>query len=213
MDQSDSQEQTIVKANPWEHWLTIWTKPRETMRKIINGPDNRTELISLLLIGELINTLDRASKNNLGDTLGFSSLILTCIAIAFIAAPIYYFVMSWLLFRIGKFFGGQGSLREIRLAFIYSYIPTVCSSIIWIFMLLGFGHENFTELTPRMDDHVGTIIALGLLQLVISIWGIIINLSCLAEAHRFSALKALMTYIFPVLLLLLLMLVAFTPFF
>jgi hypothetical protein len=53
-------------AEPDNPWLSIWTKPRATVRYLVkNDPDRHVPLLAVL--GGIANALGRASQRSLGD--------------------------------------------------------------------------------------------------------------------------------------------------
>ncbi|RUT44463.1 YIP1 family protein [Paenibacillus anaericanus] len=191
----------------WNIWLKIWIRPRETMRRILNEPNNVDQVIVLLLVGGFIYGLNQSVLKNSGDSTSLWSLLLSLTFATIIGAIIYYFVIGGLFYWVGKLLGGTGSYRDVRLSLAYAYIPSVITLVTWIPSLILFGKENFTSETPRMDSSIGLLIIFlifGIIEFIIGIWSVFIFLKCLGEAHRFSAWKALLTFILPFILLVIL---------
>ncbi|OAB36950.1 hypothetical protein PMSD_10080 [Paenibacillus macquariensis subsp. defensor] len=184
-------------------WLKIWIRPRETMRHIINKPTNTGVVILLMLLGGFIFAMNKAASDSMADSMPLDTLFITIICATIIGAVIYYFLIGGLFYWVGSLLGGTGSYSDVRLSLAYAYIPTIITLLIWIPSLILFGTENFTSDTPRMDSSDGSLITyliFEVIEFIIGIWGIFIYLKCLGEAHRFSAWKALLTVILPLII-------------
>ncbi len=92
-------------------WLSIWTKPRDTMKEIfISKPKN---VFLLILLGSFVQTLDRASSKNVADSISSPvSLISMVIFGTFVAFLIYYFLLPALFNWVAKKLGGQGTFEK-----------------------------------------------------------------------------------------------------
>lgn len=179
-------------------WFSIWTKPRDTMKEIfISKPKN---VFLLILLGSLVQTLDRASSKNVADSISSPFSIISIVIFGtFVVFLTYYFLLPALFNWVAKKLGGQGTFEKTRYSVAYSYIPYVYSLIlVWLPSFFLFGIENFTSETPKMDSSITLtilFIIFAIIDVVIGIWTIIISLKCLGEAHQFSAWKALLTII------------------
>ncbi|MDP5277077.1 Yip1 family protein [Chengkuizengella axinellae] len=179
-----------VKLNPW---FSIWIKPRATMRSVLNNKPGKVFL--LIYLGMLVNSLDQASTRDMGDTYSMSTVLFASIVFPLFTGIIYYYLAPTIFRWAGSILNGHGTTEEVRYALAYSFIPYVYSLIIvWLPSLLLFGKENFTYLTPNIDNSpilFALLLLLLLIDLVIACWTIIISLKCLGEAHQFSAWRAL----------------------
>ena len=76
--------------------------------------------------------------------------------------------------------------------------------LLWIPSIALFGDENFTSATPRLDNDpalASAMLFLAGLELIGSIWAIVISLKCLGQAHKFSAWRALGSVLLMILVL------------
>lgn len=189
-----------MQLNPW---LSIWTQTRATMRQALEGTRNGVMIFWLIFAGSFAFALNRAATKSTGDEMPLSYMFLLVLVSSFIGVAIYYYVVSWLLKWIGGWFGGQGDVSDMRLVIAISSIPSVYILGIWVIQLLLFGSENFTSVTPLIDQSpllLVLFIGTGLIQLVLGIWAFVIFCKCVGEAHRFSAWKGLLTVVMPYVL-------------
>ena len=181
---------TLEKMNPW---FSMWTKPRKTMRYILN--DNpRKYIIPLAMIYGVLTALDKASLKSMGDTFSLWSILLIAIVGGSIGGICYVYLDALLLKWTGTWIGGKGTTEQIRAAITWGSIPYIVVSILWIPELILYGKELFTTATPMIDASLSLsilLIVLGVIEFVFSIWSVIVGLKCLGEVQGFSAWKAL----------------------
>jgi hypothetical protein len=184
-------------------WISIWTRPRATMKEIFQSSPKGVFL--LFLVGAFVQVLDRAAQRHSGDSMdSLTGLMAISLIGSLIGAATYYYLLPVLLRWVGNKLGGRGTTERVRYSVAYSYIPIAYSLlIVWLPSLFLFGMENFTTHTPLIDSSTTLTLLFflfGIIDLVIGIWAIIIFLKCLGEAHQFSAWKAFFTTILSVLI-------------
>jgi len=180
----------LVVENPF---LTIWTRPRATIRGIVNT--NPTLHVTLLaVIGGVIQTLDNASARNSGDRLALPTILISALIGGSLGGLIGLYVGGWLFRHTGKWLGGRAESEEVRAALAWSTVPVVATIPIWAIQLGLAGREMFTSETPALDANPAlwlVLIATFVLEAVLGIWAFVIMLKCLGEVHRFSPWRAL----------------------
>jgi hypothetical protein len=191
-------------------FLSIWVKPRETIRNIVATDPTRHVLLLAMLAG-VFQALDRAVSRSVGDTLPLVFIL----AIVIIAGPIggifsMYFFGA--LFRwSGSKLGGRATSEEVRAAYAWASLPTIFLLPLWIPQLLIFGEEMFTSSMPSVEANPYLALILfgfGAIELLAGIWAFIVLLKTLGEVHGFSAWRALgaillgmLVVLFPIMLI------------
>ena len=174
-------------------WLTIWFKPRETIRHIVDtDPDYRVFVLAMLV--GIAQALDRASSKNAGDTLPVAVILLLCVVLGPIGGLVSVYIGGALFRWIGGWFGGTATSAEVRAAIVWSSLPVIGAMVLWIPKFVLFGEEIFTSTMPRTESNPGLLLALMgflVIDLIAAIWTFILLLKCLGEVHRFSAWRAL----------------------
>lgn len=100
---------------------------------------------------------------------------------------------------IGRRLGGVGTRQEVQTALAWSLLPNIEMLLLWIPEFALMGRESFRNETPALDAWLDAqpfvVLPLGLLYLAVfvtaSVWIFVIRLKCIAEAHQFSAWRAL----------------------
>ncbi|OGW16962.1 MAG: hypothetical protein A2X56_04130 [Nitrospirae bacterium GWC2_57_13] len=176
-------------------WLSIWTRPRYTMRQVLETDPARLVLV-LAMLGGLSQALDNASLFSLGDKLSTAAVFAVCAMFGPISGLITLYLSGLVLSWTGTWLGGQAGQAEVRSAVAWSNIPIIWALLLWVPEYLLFGRELFTSETPILDESLSlsfTVIGFYLVEIVMAFWALIVYLKCLGEAHRFSAWKALAT--------------------
>lgn len=102
----------------------------------------------------------------------------------------WVFVASIVTF-VGRWLGGQGTVKEFLIATGISYIPIVLLLSLNIVDLLLLGENIFIT-----KGHALWLMFSGILASVVGVWNIVISLKSIGEAHRFSAWRALAFFIY-----------------
>jgi len=177
------------KINPW---LTIWLKPRKTIRYIINT--NPTQYVIILsMVSGFFTSLDRASSKNMGDDFPLWGIIAIALFLGTIGGVISLYICSALIRWTGSWMHGQANTEQIRAAMAWSYLPTIYGSILWIPELAIYRKEMFTRYTPTMDSSTflsNMLLAFNAIEVTCAIWSMIVFYKCLEEVQGFSAWRA-----------------------
>lgn len=81
-------------------------------------------------------------------------------------------------------------------------MPVIWGLLLWIPFFALAGEEMFTTDTPRLDEAGGLVaslmILLGVLSLVIGVWGLVVLSKCVGQVQGFSAWRGLGNLLLPV---------------
>ncbi len=175
-----------MRPNPF---LTVWISPRETVRRII-AENPELHVILLACLTGVVETLDRASGRNAGDKLPMASLIVIVCAGGPLGGLVSLWISSHLIRWTGGWIGGVATREHVKTAIAWASTPVVFALPLWIAKLLLFGSEMFTEETPRLDAHpilLIPLIAMALIEVVLSIWSLVLLCNTLAEVQSFPS--------------------------
>lgn len=103
-----SPDSTVPVGPRMNPWLSIWLRPRATMRSILDTDPERL-VILLACVGGVAEALGRASMRNVGDRLPLWTLLLTCGAVGPVGGLISLYLGSLLLRWTGGWIGGRGT--------------------------------------------------------------------------------------------------------
>lgn len=187
--------------------LSIWVKPRQTIRNIV---DNRpTYLVIILAVIFGINsTIDFAMDRSLGNLLPVLYLLVLFVIGGPLVGLAALYLGGGLLTWIGRLLGGSAKAQETRAAVAWSSLPqSIGLGLNGIYMMV-YGLEAFTIETPRTDamfaNNPGLVsfmgfflLALVLLMSVASIWSLVLLVVCLSEVHQYSIKRSVLTLFIP----------------
>ena len=172
-------------------WLNIWVRPKATIRFILDT-NPKCVIIWLAIIGGMISSLawlgytwiSYPSEQNIQHILYF---ILILVGGALLGL-FYLYVGGWLYQLTGSWIGGKGTFIDLKCAVGWSHYPLIVSNMISFLSLLAI-------------PNLWTQTIFGMVDIVTMIWGFLVFLNLVAEAHRFSAWKALLTFVIALILL------------
>ncbi|QDU94367.1 Yip1 family protein [Lignipirellula cremea] len=168
---------------------TIWTRPRETVRRIIAvNPELHVVLLACLAgIGE---TLDRASMRNLGDKMPLAAILGVALVFGPLGGLLSLWVGSHLIRLSGNWMGGAGNRESIKTAIAWASVPAVFALPLWIPAIAFFGSDMFTAATPRLDAQPVLwipFVAIALVEIVLGVWGFVLLCNTIAEVQGFHS--------------------------
>ena len=173
-------------------WLSIWIRPRRTIRTLLETEPERAVLL-LAAVGGVAESLNRASSSGLGDRIPYDVVLALAVAIGPLAGILTLFLGGYILSWTGHWIGGQGTAEDVRTALAWANVPVLGILALWVIEIAFIGSELFTTATPRLDSNpllATSFLMFFLGQMVFGIWALVILLNGLGEAHRFSAWRA-----------------------
>lgn len=183
-------------------WLTIWTSPRVTIRRIIVA-DPTHQVRRLAALNGVAEALGRAAGQSLGDRISLLVLLLLCAVLGSLAGIVALYVFSALLRWTGRWLGGQAEPDEVRAAVAWGWAPSIFALLLWIPQLALYGDTLFGSGDlggAELQDLPLPFLALSIAQGLTGPWGSILLIACLSEVQRFSVWRSLLSWLLVVLL-------------
>jgi len=174
-------------------WLEIWVRPRAAMRRILDT-DPRRGVLALMVAAALVGAASLAAEPKIAVLLRVPSSFL--LGVAFVALPIWsiigLYLFGFLIALTGRWLDGQGDAVAVRAALAWSRVPLIWGGLLAIprLILVSAPGADAGDLTQNPGAALLQGL-LGMLQLILGVWAIVVMLKCLGEAHRFSAWRAL----------------------
>jgi hypothetical protein len=170
-----------VIGNPW---ATIWTRPRATIRRIVET-DVRYQVTFLAILSGALIWLERRWSNP-STAAAFPMLVVIAVIVGALLGIVELYVNGAMLKWAGAALGGVGSYPEVRAALAWSRVPVIVAVSIGVLAIL-LGTDG-----PMLGGEVSSSGAsLLFLHGALVMWGFIVMLKCIGEVHRFSAWRAL----------------------
>lgn len=163
-------------------WLKIWSAPRAVIRNIIdknNDPYDEQKYGHVGVVAYF--TLGLFYGIRLGPLFLLSP---------FIAIGAFYLqssVMRW----VGSWFGGQATVKEMRIALGWSAVAFLHIILISILAVLT-GNLTKSALIVRLA---------GMIVPTLAIVGLVLQSRCIGEAHQFNGFKGFLTWLIGTLII------------
>ncbi|KIL51098.1 Yip1 family protein [Jeotgalibacillus campisalis] len=180
-----------MESNPF---LTVWTKPKETVRQVLEskGFGYTIFIASLAGVGTgLVNVQDSGFE----QSLPLSVVYLLAVLLGAAAGVIGAFIAAGLYTMVGKWFDGTGNYRRMVTAIAPCYIPQVVIAVIYVIVAAIYGEQFIQAPDPDTFDMttlpMSTYIITMLLSAVFGVWGVVITAKAIGIVHGFSSWKGL----------------------
>jgi hypothetical protein len=165
------------------------------MRAILDDDPTRLVLVLSMLWG-VSNALDTAMVKNHGDLFTVQLILALAVIIGPSGGLMVLSIMSYYFTGVGRLLGGRGTARELRAAFAWSSVPQVVGLILLVPLLVVIGSDLFSSDVQNSAADLPQLLLLltvGLVLVILQLWSIILYIKLIAEAHRFSSWRALLT--------------------
>jgi hypothetical protein len=174
-------------------FLTIWTRPRQTIRAIVETDPTR-HVVTLAVLQGVTPAALRASTRKLGDGFSFPMVLTLVIVLGSSVALAGLYLVGWLLALVGRWLGSRARPVQIRAAIARSEVPTIAGLPIGILLLAVLGRELFTTRMPTIVAHPALGLLLQTWHVVTALlrgWSLMLLVKCLGEVQRVSAWRGL----------------------
>jgi hypothetical protein len=184
---TDSLPVSTIHRSPF---LTIWRRPRETVRWIVaENPSLHVMWLACLAgIGDL---LGRAFAPEAGDR---STMAITVAIVgACIRGPIWgllnFWIFSHLIRWTGGWIGGKATREHLKAAMGWALVPFVCGVPLWIPLVVN--SYIFSEDSPSLAAQpvllVVALLAILLVEMILAVWAIVLLCQTVAEVQGFRS--------------------------
>ena len=192
-------------------WTAVWLKPKEVARYAIDFKPMRFAII-LALIAGVLDVLNGASQNSLGDMMSVPRIFMMAIVMGPILGLIAWWIGAGISTIVGTLLGGIGRFEELKKAFAITLIPNIIGGMLWIPDLLILGESLYMEDNIVTGGKLVWLFFSGTIGFIIGIWGFVITIMAIAEAHQFSAWRGFWTVVIPGILIFIVVFILFLPF-
>jgi hypothetical protein len=183
-------------------FLTIWLRPRETVRRIV-ATDPRYWVLALASLGGGSSVLNDARAFDMGNHLSLASILVTSLIVGPLAGVLTLYVGAWAVRVLGAWLlDGQGRPAELRAALAWAHVPNV--ALLPLMLLASAAIPGlFRGGAAQPGAVAAAVLLLSLVGFVTNIWSLVIASQGVAEVQGFaSGWKGLLNLILPGLVLL-----------
>lgn len=197
-------------AEPLNPWVSMWTKPRATVRQQLDTDPTRQVLLLAALggvAGQVANNASALSADVGFRVMTFAGLLLMGAALGIV----WLYVGGWLIGMAGRMIGGFANALECRTALAWSAIPGIwmlpINLVIGLYYI-AVGPDAIRApaadpVPPPMGVEFSVlppwILGVMILGGVIGIWQLVITCMAVGEAHQFSSLRGFGTLLLAML--------------
>ena len=183
-------------------WLSIWIKPRQTVRAIIEFNVRYRFFILSVLYG-LPTILQTAQNLSLGGAFSLPAILIGSIVLSPLLGAIGLLLSTLFLTWTGRWIGGKASFLEMRCAVSWVNSTNLVTVLIWSSLIVRFKEilffEGFTKMAMPVIDSTWLAICF-FLQMIVAVWSFILLLYAISEVHRFSIWKSFLNIVIAFLL-------------
>ncbi len=182
----------LARENPF---LTIWTRPRATMRAIVNHDPNYAVMPITVVSGIVMALGIAAATGQAGRMFPLWAILGMAAVLGPIAGVVFLYLGAWLVGVSCRVLGLAANLKHIRSAIAWSMVPIVATIPLWLARLVVFGNKTFIAELPSFDanfwQQMILLLGIGIAELVLQIWSVAILLAALNELLGLSVWKSI----------------------
>ncbi len=175
-------------------WIEMWLHPRKTVQAIVEFSPNYGLKILSFIYG-LASLFSLAQTFSLGFFMGFVPLIILMLILAPFWGYLVFTFVSWVVYQTGRWLQGLATHLQVRSVLAWSHVPITVNLAVWVVFLFIF-RETLFQGFPGSYLFKGPMFYLlffmCLVQLVMSIWALVLYLNGLAQVQGFSMGKAIL---------------------
>lgn len=156
---------------------TIWTRPRATVRWALDHGTGRLAIpiVAAAAVAEVVADPDLLAGIEYFGRLGWPPAL----ALGVVAGCVLWGLLALSLLAAGRALGGVATLAETTTALAWALVPAAAALPFALLVALGRAGSLPLVAFP------GVIVAKGL-----GLWSLVTTVKAVAEAHRFSAMRA-----------------------
>ena len=180
-------------------WITIWFKPRQTIRQIVEAHPGGVMPLVLMSASMAATMLMQVP---VWQRMGASLPVATTLALVCgtIIGAITLYLFGWLYRWVGSWFGGQAKNVEVRAAIAWVEVPTFVILACWLVLVVPAALSGGAGQAAGSLGAAGTVL-FALVAGILGIWKLVLACHAVGEVHRFSAWKGLGTLLIPNLII------------
>lgn len=177
-------------------WLTMWVRPRETIRSIVAENPKRSLWILAFVYG-LSSLLNGFQSMPIANQVGLNGMLLIALVLAPFWGYAFFAIWGWVIFWTGKLLNGQADFNAVRAAYAWSCVPLVGNIPLWILLTCFYSEFLFFGVQDRIvvPGAVAMLFLLLVGKLVLAIWSIVLYLQALSEVQKYSVFRAILNVI------------------
>jgi hypothetical protein len=170
-------------------YIDIWTRPRETIRAIVNEDPYRAVILLAWLAG-IADLLETALGKPISNPNYWPVAILLGVFMGPLMGFARVYVGGGLVAMTGRWLGGEADSEECRTALAWGSVPQAATLAFWAPAVALFGRFLFTDEKSIFDAPPAAMVIVALIAapwIAALVWAWVLQWKCVGEVHGFSA--------------------------
>lgn len=165
--------------------LTIWWRPRQTIRDVIAQPSSALVLLFAAL-GGTASAIGWLLSVGVDQSLADWRVLLASLVGAGSLSILNLYIGAWVAAGVGRLLGGAASAVELRTVFAWGMLPAIAGGALAIAAVLGLrvAGAGSTPLPAVLAFAIG----------LCSLWSMVMTLLMLGSVEGFGFFRSLVTY-------------------
>ncbi len=196
MNTTDNSEE--VYLTDFDIFKGVLFKPRDTYNFLV-GQNYQKWVLILILLGGISGVLGDTSSEGYGDNLPIYGVILVSIIMGVLFGWLGYYLYALMLSWTGSWLKGEADSDRLLLVIAYAQIPIIFTIVLFILQLCIYQSSEFTydEIVQLELGQRSLLIVLIALELILSVWSMVLAVIGVSVAQDFSILKSILNLILP----------------
>lgn len=177
-------------SGPFNPFVSIWTDPRTTIRRIVKRDPTEGVTLLMMLTG-VSGMLDRGSLGDAVDDVPLLLILFLVVLFGSIGGMISFWISSLQMKFVGSWLlDGSATRAELKAAMAWGMVPRISVMILLIPMTMIFGKDFFSDKLFEVELTSGQELLLiihELLTVACMCWSLIIASKAIAEVQGFRS--------------------------
>ena len=181
----------------------IWTSPKQVFRFLDSYQYEKHTTVLLVLAG-ISRAFDRASMQDMGDKMGITSLVITCIVAGALFGWISYYIYAAAVSWTGSWLGGKGDTKRLLRVMAYAMIPAIVALFFLIPQIAVYGEAMFQSNGDITSASIAeNILVYGslLIEFSLALWAFVLTVIAVSVVQELSIGKSIVNLLLPVIVL------------
>lgn len=202
MENITTETSESIQLTDKEIFTQIWTSPRKVFKYIIESGYEKYSY-NLIILAGIIRAFNNSMDKSLGDKIPLWGVIAISIVLGGLIGWIFFEAYAWGISKTGKWLKGISDKKGILRIMSYSIIPVIPTIFLIVIQILIYGNEMYKSdgditsggLTANILFYSSIV-----LQIVLSIWTLVLFVIGISEIQKFSIGKAILNILIPALI-------------
>ena len=180
--------------------LSIWLKPRETIRQLSEAEPSRPVMVGLAVLVGLTQVFNQAVGNSVGAGKTLPVVLLAILLVGPAVGLVWLYLGGAVLQWAGGQFGGQGTVGQYRGVMVWTALPLIATILLFVPEVRLFGLALFVNpagIVEAGDSLSMAFFLFGWAEFILAVWTFVLLVLGIAQVSRVSLWLAIVLSIVP----------------